>query len=238
MSDVSITDLIAKANRWRNEDPNADSTEQVSEEVTSLIARLADALEFVTDNYVLKSWSGLFEILNEAYPEDVFLTLPNNESRDSGPRIISLIRLLDREKTRAEIAESRLEAVTAPSENEREALAETIAAWQGRHTQANTLPSSIELADSILARFRLPVPVEPEWEYDAGWRAPNGEIESNGEWSDDKDFSLDILAYLLNSNGSYEDSDNTSDIPFLIRRTKAGIVEPIRVVPQPHEGGK
>jgi len=103
-----LVDLIAEANSWRDEDPNADSTEQVSEEVTFLIARLTDALEFVTDNYVLKSWSGLFEILDEAYPEDVFLTLPDNESRDSGLRIISLIRLLDRERTRAQVAESRL----------------------------------------------------------------------------------------------------------------------------------
>jgi len=206
MSHVPNAELIAEANSWRDEDPHADSTEQVSEEVTSLIARLTDALEFVTDNYVLKSWGGLFEILNEAYPEDVFLTLPNNESRDSGPRIISLIRLLDRERTRAEVAESRLEAATVAtddhepikilrdktfvawqdvltvtsesvdtkptnggndrdgglSESEREALAQTIAAWQGRHAQPKTLPSSIALADAILARFRLPVPVEPE----------------------------------------------------------------------------
>jgi len=53
-----------------------------------------------------------------------------------------------------------LEAVTVPTENEREALAEIIAAWHGRHTQANTLPSSAELADAILARSRLPVPVD------------------------------------------------------------------------------
>ena len=80
--------------------------------------------------------------------------------------------------------------------------------------------------------------VEPEWEYDAGWRAPNGEIESNEEWSDDKDYALDILADLLNSHGSYEDGDNTADLPFLIRRTKAGAVEPVQVDPQPHETEK
>jgi len=80
--------------------------------------------------------------------------------------------------------------------------------------------------------------VEPEWEYDAGWRAPNGEIESNEEWSDDKDYALDILADLLNSHGSYEDGDNTADLPFLIRRTKAGAVEPVQVDPQPHETGE
>ena len=108
MSHVPNAELIAEANSWRNEDPHADSTEQVSEGVTFLIARLTDALEFVTDNYVLKAWSSIFEILDEAYPEDVFLTLPDNESRDSGLRIISLIRLLDRERTRAQVAESRL----------------------------------------------------------------------------------------------------------------------------------
>ena len=76
-----------------------------------------------------------------------------------------------------------------------------------------------------------------EWEYDAGWRVPNGGIESNDEWSDDKDYALEILVDLLNSHGSYEDGDNTSDLPFLIRRTKAGPVEHVRVDPQPHETG-
>jgi len=151
MSKSPITDLIAEANSWRNEDPNADSTEQVSEEVTSLIARLTDALEFVTDNYVLKSWSGLFEILNEAYPEDVFLTLPNNESRDSGPRIISLIRLLDRERTRAEVAESRLEAATVATDDHEPIKIlrdKTFVAWQ------DVLTVTSERAEDAIA-FRV-----------------------------------------------------------------------------------
>jgi len=174
MSDVEA--LIAEANSWRNEDPSADSTEQVSEEVTSLIARLADALEFVTDSYVLKSWSGLFEILDEAYPEDVFLTLPDNESRDSGPRIISLIRLLDRERTRAQVAESRLEAVTAPTESEREVLLGVIAEERASVGGGVPVPWSYwaeesrhemeKAANAILsAGFRLPVVSAPTKDY-------------------------------------------------------------------------
>ena len=177
MSKSPITDLIAEANSWRNEDPNADSTEQVSEEVTSLIVRLADALEFVTDNYVLKSWSGLFEILNEAYPEDVFLTLPNNESRDSGPRIVSLIRLLDRERTRAEVAESRLEAVTVPTAGVIEAAARAgyeylrakrpethgpYDSWEELDESYREYLRGVQRAALSAAGFRLPALVEPE----------------------------------------------------------------------------
>ena len=172
----TLADLIAEAKSWRNEDPSADSTEQVSEEVTSLIARLADALEFVTDSYVLKSWSGLFEILDEAYPEDVFLTLPDNESRDSGPRIISLIRLLDRERTRAQVAESRLEAVTAPTESEREVLLGVIAEERASVGGGVPVPWSYwaeesrhemeKAANAILsAGFRLPVVSAPTKDY-------------------------------------------------------------------------
>ena len=169
---MGIEELIAEANSWRNEDINDDSTEQVSEEVTSLIARLTDALEFVTDNYVLKSWSSIFEILDEAYPKDVFLVLPNNGSRDSVLRIIALIRLLDRERTRAQVAESRLEAVTAPTESEREVLLGVIAEERASVGGGVPVPWSYwaeesrhemeKAANAILsAGFRLPVVPAP-----------------------------------------------------------------------------
>jgi hypothetical protein len=91
--------------------PQIDRDEKPDVSITDLIARAA--LEVVSEDYVLKSWGGLFEILNEYYPEDIFPTLPDDEGRDSGPRIISLIRLLDRERKRAEWQASREVEVTA-----------------------------------------------------------------------------------------------------------------------------
>ncbi len=44
----------------------------------------------------LHSWDGLMSILDEHYPESIFPTEPDREDRDSGPRIISLIRQVDR----------------------------------------------------------------------------------------------------------------------------------------------
>ena len=211
MSDVEA--LIEEANSWRNEDPSADSTEQVSEEVTSLIARLADALEFVTDNYVLKAWSGLFEILDEGYPEDVFLALPDNESRDSGLRIISLIRLLDRERTRAQVAESRL--VSAPISDEREtlhnAIRETVIAWE-------EYGGNIErMLKESLSGFRLPVVPVPVYEY--GLLDPEKSTKN----------ILTRGAHLISDNRKHIETQHRRGHPAIqfVRRTKAGEWEPV-----------
>lgn len=43
------------------------------------------------------SWSGLMALLDEHWPEDIFPTLTHDDvKRDAGPRIISLIRWVDR----------------------------------------------------------------------------------------------------------------------------------------------
>lgn len=48
----------------------------------------------------LHSWAGLFELLDEHWPADIFPTLADREGRDPGPRIVSLIRWV--EQLRAE----------------------------------------------------------------------------------------------------------------------------------------
>lgn len=40
----------------------------------------------------LHSWDGLMELLDEHWPESMIPTLADNEERDAGPRIVSLIR--------------------------------------------------------------------------------------------------------------------------------------------------
>lgn len=43
----------------------------------------------------LMSWDFLMALLNTHYPEDIFPTLEDTPNRDPGPRIISLIRVID-----------------------------------------------------------------------------------------------------------------------------------------------
>ena len=44
----------------------------------------------------LHTWDGLMELLDEHWPEDIFPTLPDTDKRDPGPRIVSLLRMVDR----------------------------------------------------------------------------------------------------------------------------------------------
>ena len=51
----------------------------------------------------LHSWAGLMELLDEHWPESFIPTAPDDPTRDSGPRIVSLLRWV--EGLRAELAE-------------------------------------------------------------------------------------------------------------------------------------
>lgn len=52
--------------------------------------------ELVAEIERLHSWDGLMELLDEHWPEDIFPTLPDTDKRDPGPRIVSLLRMVDR----------------------------------------------------------------------------------------------------------------------------------------------
>lgn len=43
----------------------------------------------------LHTWGGLMSLLDEHWPEDLFPTLEDNQHRDPGVRIVSLIRWVD-----------------------------------------------------------------------------------------------------------------------------------------------
>lgn len=64
---------------------------------TAQVYRLARAyLDVLAERDRLHTWDGLMALLNEHYPEDIFPTLPDSPRRDPGPRIVSLIRTIDR----------------------------------------------------------------------------------------------------------------------------------------------
>lgn len=48
----------------------------------------------------LRTWDGLMELLDEHWPDDIFPTTDDTDRRDPGPRIVSLIRWVDRLRAR------------------------------------------------------------------------------------------------------------------------------------------
>ncbi|AVI04339.1 hypothetical protein SEA_NORMANBULBIEJR_83 [Mycobacterium phage NormanBulbieJr] len=52
--------------------------------------------ELIAEVERLHTWDGLMELLDEHWPADIFPTLPDDDKRDPGPRIISLLRWVSR----------------------------------------------------------------------------------------------------------------------------------------------
>lgn len=98
-ADGYTDDVIALDPTTERGKPHPDMAFIAAVDPSTLLA-LLDAL----DDSVPKSWAGLLEILEDAYPEYIFPTLADDPGRDAGPRIISLIRELD--ATRARLAET------------------------------------------------------------------------------------------------------------------------------------
>lgn len=67
---------------------------------------LADASrsDLVAHVQRLHSWDGLMELLDEHWPADLFPTVADRSDRDPGPRIVSLLRWLDRSRGFALVA--------------------------------------------------------------------------------------------------------------------------------------
>ena len=84
----------AHAMRWQEPGPTYPQSvpagvvhlgDWASEELPGLIAEVER----------LHSWNGLMSLLDEHYPESVFPTLEDDEGRDVGPRIVSLLRRIN-----------------------------------------------------------------------------------------------------------------------------------------------
>lgn len=71
-----------------------------SGELVELANLIAERNRLAREVDRLRTWDGLMELLNEHWPEDIFPTLPDREDRDPGPRIVSLIRWVDRLRAR------------------------------------------------------------------------------------------------------------------------------------------
>jgi hypothetical protein len=57
---------------------------------------VTELLELREENERLHSWGGLMELLDEHWPEDIVPTLEDDVYRDTGARIVSLIRWVER----------------------------------------------------------------------------------------------------------------------------------------------
>ncbi|APU93074.1 hypothetical protein SEA_BUBBLES123_77 [Mycobacterium phage Bubbles123] len=75
--------------------------------------------ELIAEVERLHTWDGLMELLDEHWPADIFPTLPDDDKRDPGPRIISLLRWVSRlraQETRIRKLAERAAEVRAWSE--------------------------------------------------------------------------------------------------------------------------
>jgi hypothetical protein len=89
------TDLIHKVDTYGIELDSPDY-ERIVADAGFIAAARALVPELVAEIEWLHSWDGLMSLLDEHYPESVFPTADDREGRDSGPRIVSLIRQLNR----------------------------------------------------------------------------------------------------------------------------------------------
>jgi hypothetical protein len=62
----------------------------------------------------LHSWDGLMSLLDEHWPENIFPTVEDSGDRDWGPRIVSLLRWVDRSRT--ELAKERTDSLRLAQE--------------------------------------------------------------------------------------------------------------------------
>lgn len=61
--------------------------------------RVGDVRALITELERLHSWEGLMSLVDEHYPTDIFphfAGAPDNPDRDPGPRILSLLREVER----------------------------------------------------------------------------------------------------------------------------------------------
>jgi hypothetical protein len=76
-----MSDLVERANSWLN--------------TWDRFGKWPIMRELVAEVERLHSWQGLMSLLDEHYPESIFPTTEDDEDRDSGPRIVSLIRRIN-----------------------------------------------------------------------------------------------------------------------------------------------
>jgi hypothetical protein len=83
----------------------------------------------------LHTWQGLMAILDKHWPATVFPTLEDDVDRDTGPRIVSLLRWVD--KLRAEVDELTYRAETA--EENLQSLVDNDAKWHREGMQRDAI---------------------------------------------------------------------------------------------------
>lgn len=74
------------------------------EDIPALVDEV-ERLREEMDGMVSRDWRGLMAILEDIYPEDIFPTMADDPKRDAGPRIVSLLRVVDelRKRLRAQL---------------------------------------------------------------------------------------------------------------------------------------
>lgn len=180
---------------------------KLNRELDRMRGRLADResrvtyLEEWSARRVPADWHGLMQILDQHYPESTWPTGEDDPERDPGHRIVSLIRLLDREKLRADSFRDITRGVTAMLSADLKRLVEEHLGQPQRLRQVSTVEELDALKPlSIIRRNGVPyvkaVVHNPDWLSDGSLWLPLhivGAHPVNGEWLVGERFAIEVL---------------------------------------------
>lgn len=74
--------------------PHENALHDLANDDVPVLLKVVDQLALEVER--LHSWDGLMSLLDEHYPEDIFPTLIDGPDRDPGPRIVSMLRTINR----------------------------------------------------------------------------------------------------------------------------------------------
>lgn len=131
-----MTELNLNEIKWHHERTLADDDQlTVSEHERGLLLAEVERLH---------SWDGLISLLDEHWPEDIFPTGVHSESRDLGPRIVSLVRWVERLTSEGVAASERRDYYKTRCEQMERDHAETVAEAEQLRKQVDFLGDHLQ----------------------------------------------------------------------------------------------
>lgn len=101
----------------------------------------------------LHSWAGLMELLDEHWPERVWPTLPDSETRDTGARLVSLLRWVEQLSASVHCRSVERDAAVNRAKRAEAAIAavrERLKEWRTDHDLGEHPPSCLCVACDVL----------------------------------------------------------------------------------------
>ena len=113
--------------------------------------------ELIDELRRIDSWSGLIELLDRHWPEDIFPTLDDDDDRDSGPRIVSLIRWVQRLREDKNQQQTRIGKLEAACQKADDGISDALLGADSEYARL-----SINYASDISKHLRKVLVKEPK----------------------------------------------------------------------------